>query len=207
MNKVIRYGSSGAAPNRTMETGKSPNALLAEKRGLFVKEDITEDVLCQQGFCYSRDFFQWLCTKGYMKPKEYHHSGFVKNGKGVRIAAYYDLAGVAYIAEHLDMDFLHRIYMGELTYDSALRERGICFCRVRAVSELVGVAGKDPITADCIRQGSSIWFSKEKYIRKNNDKIKILAEWDTQPNDFKNPNTRKIIRMLFSRGSTFWTPR
>lgn len=187
------------AANRAMELGKSPNAIRAENQGLFVKEDIKEEVLQQLGFAYPKIFFQWLCEKGYIKPMEYHHKGFTKDGRGLKIAAYYSLLSITYAVEHFDLDFLYRLYMGTLSYNDALKEKDIRFCRVKSVSELVGIAHKAPVVADCVKQKKTIWFSKRKYIKMHHDRIQILAEWDIRPNDFKNPNTRKIIRMLFSR--------
>lgn len=183
---------------RIKKIDKSPNAIRAEKRGLFTKDTIELETLCHQGFIYSKAFFQWLCSKEYIRPKEYHHGKITTDEKRIKIIPYYDLDTITYVVEHFDLDFLYRIYSGELTYDDARCEKGISFCRVKAVSELVGIANKNPVVVDCIRQKNVIWFSKKKYMKLHEDKVKILEEWNVQPNSFSNINTRKIIRMLFS---------
>lgn len=106
------------------------------------------------------------------------------------------------MSEHFDLEFLYRYYQGEITYQKALAEKDIHFCRVRAVSELSGIRKGEPVTSYCIRRGKTLWFSKKKYIKVDDAKTVILDEWDAQHNNFSNPNTKKIINTLFSIKNT-----
>jgi hypothetical protein len=177
---------------------KSQNAIRAENDGLYILRGITDDKLSQLGFGFGTDFFRWLC-RDYVKPKEYHHVGTENSGKRMNIEGYYNDETIKYVVDNYDLPFMYQIFNKEIDIYGALNEKNITFCLVEAISSIVGIENRMPVKVYCVRQNNTFWFSKCKYLKMKDNNIRVLKEWNYPNSEYRNPNTRKVIRMLLSR--------
>lgn len=197
-NNQAAYEISRKTIGLSVENPKSINAIDAENRGLFTLQDISTHQLLSLGFHYETNFFAFLSQENYVVAKELHHCFNPATGK-INIVPFFTDSTVTYIVEHYDLPFLYRLYKKEISIQDALKEKHITFCWIEALSEIVGIENGPPVKVYCVRQNNVFWFSKAKYIKKGDNNLRIMKEWDAPNTEYHNQNTKKIIKMLLSR--------
>lgn len=191
MEKAVSMG------NGYIGQSMSVNAKRAYERGLKPLSRIRSSDLRQNGFHYSVAFFRWLVHNWDIKPKEMHHTS-----ASCRITAFYDGSVIRYAAHCCNLEFLYRVYKGNLTMEQARQERGIRYVKVRILDTLLGGSSGRAVSADCLICDGLLFLSSKLCIRSDNPGVEILGVLDEWPENGKNENLEKLAVELVKHKAT-----
>lgn len=170
----------------------SINAQKARDNGMLPMSYFTSNLLKENGFEYSVDFFKWLCKKQYIYPKEWHHTS-----ASFKSTKYYDKNSITYIVQRCNLELLYDIYLNKIDKEEAKSIRGISYVRIRTTDRIFGLNGINIITLDCVKCDGVLWFAKNKYLREDSKEYILIKEWEKRPsNDFNNKNISSIVKVL-----------
>lgn len=176
----------------------SINAKKARDKGMIVKSEINSTLLKELGFNYSVNFFKWLCKKGYIIPKEVHHTS-----ASFRSTVYLDKSSILFAVDKYNLELLYRIYLEKITIQEAKQELHIEYVIIKASDRILGLQGKNIVKISCVMCYGYIFFAKGKYINKDSKEYVILEKTTERTKEYCNKNIKKMVRILLIYNKDF----